>query len=416
MKKFILGLSLTFAVMSATTILQAQTIPVYFNSKPITLKQNPIIENGTTLVPLRGVFETLGFQVGWDPTTGTIDGHKGDLDITLQIGNTNATVNGENKKLAVAPKIVNGNTMVPLRFVSEAAGYDVDWNSKSKYITVGEKDQELIDVYESVDVITSNNDVVTLRVSDLYTVDGNGSYAGFKKIVGHPYSGYDIYYQGGNGSALEVRTVDKNYNPNEIVTWTYQGVTSKTTKQKAYETLNSLPTKFINSGEAKQIFGNTFTQWFNSGVVREDGYRIVQRYLDKQNGFRFKRLYDDYLVQNSSKIMAEQKAKEAEEQKALEQQNAIDQLEQQEKAVAQKSEWISERELKNSYNVGASWLGERIIITKNDGENFTITGSPKGQFEIGKIYEGNGIKYQYSTDHDDIVFYVSDLENAGIIE
>lgn len=137
MKKVIIGLTLAFSLILGTTILEAQTIPIYFNSQPIKLKQNPVIQNGATLVPLRGVFETLGFDVKWDASTNKINMNKDDLNMTLQIGNTNAIVNGENKKLAVPPKIINGNTMVPLRFVSEAAGYDVNWNSDTKYITVG---------------------------------------------------------------------------------------------------------------------------------------------------------------------------------------------------------------------------------------------------------------------------------------
>jgi hypothetical protein len=59
----------------------------------------------------------------------------------LQIGNANALVNGNNKlidpqNLKVVPEIINGRTMLPLRFVAESLGADVQWDGTTRTITI----------------------------------------------------------------------------------------------------------------------------------------------------------------------------------------------------------------------------------------------------------------------------------------
>lgn len=56
--------------------------------------------------------------------------------IILQLDNTNASVNGESVKLDVAPFLKDGRTLVPLRFVTEALGANLEWNGKEESITL----------------------------------------------------------------------------------------------------------------------------------------------------------------------------------------------------------------------------------------------------------------------------------------
>lgn len=102
----------------------------------------PVIENGRTLVPMRGIFEALGAIVAWDEKTSTVIGVKDDVAIVLQIGNDVAKVNGKNVNLDAPAKIVNSRTMVPARFVAEALGCTVDWDEATQTViitTSGEK-------------------------------------------------------------------------------------------------------------------------------------------------------------------------------------------------------------------------------------------------------------------------------------
>lgn len=57
-------------------------------------------------------------------------------NITLQIGNTTATVYGKQAALDAAPVIIDGRTMVPIRFIAESLDCTVDWDAENKAVTI----------------------------------------------------------------------------------------------------------------------------------------------------------------------------------------------------------------------------------------------------------------------------------------
>lgn len=109
-------------------------IPVYYNDEAIQFHIDPISLQGTTLVEFRPIFEKLGLQITWNQETKTVRGYKQGLSVELQVGSLIANVNGEEQQLQLAPMIVNGSTIVPLRFVGEAAGSYVQWDSVDRII------------------------------------------------------------------------------------------------------------------------------------------------------------------------------------------------------------------------------------------------------------------------------------------
>ncbi|MBE1440817.1 stalk domain-containing protein [Paenibacillus sp. OAS669] len=98
----------------------------------------PIVKDGRTLVPFRLLFETLGFTVKWveEGAVRKAIGTKDGLSIELTIHSTNAIVNGKTVTLDVPAQIIDGRTMVPLRFVSESSGYRVAFSSSGNVWTV----------------------------------------------------------------------------------------------------------------------------------------------------------------------------------------------------------------------------------------------------------------------------------------
>jgi len=88
-------------------------------------------------VPLRGVFEQLGASVVYDH--GTINAQKGrDRSVSLHVGSTQATVNGQPATIDVAPFIVGASTYVPLRFVSQALGAEVNYDANNRVVALNE--------------------------------------------------------------------------------------------------------------------------------------------------------------------------------------------------------------------------------------------------------------------------------------
>lgn len=92
-------------------------------------KVSPYIAEGDrTLVPLRFISETFGADVNWDDATREIVISAGDIRIKMTAEETAYTVNGEAKNLDVAATITNDRTFVPLRAIVEALGKKVYWN------------------------------------------------------------------------------------------------------------------------------------------------------------------------------------------------------------------------------------------------------------------------------------------------
>ena len=142
MKKncFIILLVFLLAVMGAGNILAAaDDIKVYVDGAEVSFPdQKPMINaDSRTLVPVRFVSEALGADVEWDGATNTVNiAHKG-KSISLVIGQKQAKVDENSIVLDTAAALVNSRTMVPLRFVSECLGAKVEWNGAKQevYIT-----------------------------------------------------------------------------------------------------------------------------------------------------------------------------------------------------------------------------------------------------------------------------------------
>jgi hypothetical protein len=127
----------TVAAMAIVAGAFGQTVSVVVNGNPITFpNQQPLMENDRVFVPLRGVFETLGAKVNWDPASQTVTAFRGRTKIQLTIGQNTASVDGQPVQLDVAAQVLQGSTMVPLRFVGEALGNNVKWDSANNTVII----------------------------------------------------------------------------------------------------------------------------------------------------------------------------------------------------------------------------------------------------------------------------------------
>ncbi|MGE5485941.1 MAG: stalk domain-containing protein [Ignavibacteriales bacterium] len=119
-----------------------KSLKVFVNGKKPAFDQPPVIVSGRTLVPIRAIGEALGATVEWREQTREVVVSKGDIQITLQLENRVAIVNGQTVELDVPPKSTNGRTVIPIRFVSEALRCKVDYDGDSGLITVDEPDED----------------------------------------------------------------------------------------------------------------------------------------------------------------------------------------------------------------------------------------------------------------------------------
>lgn len=128
------------------TLVQAdptlQVLPVeniIVKGKHLGFDTPPVIKSGRTLVPVRALVRAFGAEVKWNPVDQTVTITRGDLTFVLTLGETEVLVNGEPIQLEVPAQAMNGRTVVPLRFIAEQMGFEVDY--EDGVITVEEGDE-----------------------------------------------------------------------------------------------------------------------------------------------------------------------------------------------------------------------------------------------------------------------------------
>lgn len=96
------------------------------DGKNKTIIAPPIVDNGRTYVPLRAISEAFGATVDWKQATNLITIDRGDTHIVMTPYKLAYTLNGQEKMMDVAPYISTAyaSTMVPVRFIADAFGFD----------------------------------------------------------------------------------------------------------------------------------------------------------------------------------------------------------------------------------------------------------------------------------------------------
>ncbi|WP_405155179.1 stalk domain-containing protein [Paenibacillus sp. FSL K6-0108] len=138
-KKVMSALAVSAMLMSAlpTSVMDAAArISIYINDAELSSAQAPVMKGGRVLVPLRSIFEGLDATVKYTNKTKTITANRGDQEVSLKLGSKTAYINGEAVALDVPANTIKGNTMVPIRFVSEAFGEKVFWNSRNQRVDI----------------------------------------------------------------------------------------------------------------------------------------------------------------------------------------------------------------------------------------------------------------------------------------
>jgi hypothetical protein len=112
------------------------TVRVFVDGDLVRFDQPPIVVGARILVPLRGIFERLGATVEWEAATRTVIAVRGSTVVELVIGQRSARVNDRIVPLDVPAMVIRGRTLVPLRFVSESMGAEVQYQEATRTVLI----------------------------------------------------------------------------------------------------------------------------------------------------------------------------------------------------------------------------------------------------------------------------------------
>jgi hypothetical protein len=164
--RIIMIIALVIVMLSTTTAFSAVKdagIMVYLDGNSMRFEVPPVIENGTTLVPMRNVLELFGYDFDWEPELRRVIiietlGELHHRVTTLTIDSTKVTqheamgyyaddkvlytkdLNHVEYNLANPARLINGRTMVPLRFIAEMSGYEVAWDPGYRIVKITSPD------------------------------------------------------------------------------------------------------------------------------------------------------------------------------------------------------------------------------------------------------------------------------------
>lgn len=155
MKIFAAAVFLLMGSLSSFSATAEQDIRVVVNGKTLDFEQPPIIVDGRTLVPLRGIAEELGASVEWfdNGADKSIKVSKNNKDAWFYIGKPrmqiltftlleNGSLSGTGSgmiEIDVPPVIVGGRTLVPVRTLAEALECEVVWDYNMRRVIIREE-------------------------------------------------------------------------------------------------------------------------------------------------------------------------------------------------------------------------------------------------------------------------------------
>lgn len=102
-------------------------------------KISPMIIGERTLIPLRTVIEAVDGKVNWKEDEQKITITVNNSVLELWVDKNVGTLNNESFTMDVSPRIINNTTMIPIRFISEKCGLNLNWEPTNQSISLSTK-------------------------------------------------------------------------------------------------------------------------------------------------------------------------------------------------------------------------------------------------------------------------------------
>ena len=305
MKKFLLltMIVLLFPSISLATEKEQKysesNVKVIVNGNQIFFDQDPVIVHDRIMVPIRTIFESLGGTVEWEPP-GHIILNKG--EIILSLYNNQKVVSRQDRRfffLEQPPIIVNGRTMVSIRFISETIKSSVKWDENNRTVTIL-SDGNFIGGHEQPEEHGKDDYYYKLYIPSVGPASGpspeeaklyvlrQGLLNDVEEIIHTPirfreFGGYDTMVSGSDvlGQEKNIWLTKNQYT--EEISVTGSALTKESLSQETVETI--IEKKGINKANIKEIYASPCSKdqvaWY---VIAEQGNKKYYYCLDFYTG------------------------------------------------------------------------------------------------------------------------------------
>lgn len=188
----------------------------------------------------------------------------------------------------------NGSTYIPLAKLANLTGIAYKWNEELFRVEIS-VDPATFKIPEEpaapVEEETAAAPEETASSSALQVVDGEGDYAGYKRLTGYSDEDkYAIYFKGDQNSYRTTIEDLRGIDLNERVSWTYDGVSYSHTRRQLYglfldttwfQSNLGMSNDLLSVSWFEQTFGSVYDDWFEGMSYSNEAARWVQRYFDQ---------------------------------------------------------------------------------------------------------------------------------------
>lgn len=151
-KKHFLLMLVTSLLLLLNCSLSSTNINILVNNSKVYTDVEPFINNGTTYVPLRFISEALKTDsISWNEDSQSVTIRKGNDTLTFFINKNYAFINDSRTSINGTPIIKNSRTFVPLRIISENLNATVNWNEKTRTVSINTNESNSSNVSDNYD-------------------------------------------------------------------------------------------------------------------------------------------------------------------------------------------------------------------------------------------------------------------------
>ncbi len=163
--------SLILSAVFCTNAFAYDGVNLNINGKDITSEVAPRLINERTMVPVRAILEEIGASVNWNEEQRTVTAEKGNTKFSMALDEDFYTVNGKVVSMDSKAVIVKNRVLVPARYVAQAFGLKVEWNSDDKTVYINEGNATTEETTETTTEKVENTEVTQTqkKVCDIIT-------------------------------------------------------------------------------------------------------------------------------------------------------------------------------------------------------------------------------------------------------